>query len=95
MINWKLRIQNKVTLVSLITLIVAIVYQILNMVGVIPSIDQQAVLDVLCRCVDVLALLGIVVDPTTAGASDSAQAMGYDEPRKDYFTREDDDRSGE
>lgn len=29
-----------------------------------------------------LAILGIVVDPTTAGVGDSAQAMTYTEPKK-------------
>lgn len=30
----------------------------------------------------VLAILGVVVDPTTAGVSDSAQAMTYDTPKR-------------
>lgn len=92
-INWKLRLKNKVTLTSLVALIVAIVYQVLNMIGIIPNVEQQAVLDLLCRCIDVLALVGIVVDPTTAGASDSSQALSYEEPRYEYIEREDDDRS--
>lgn len=82
-INWKLRIMNKVTLVSLVTLIVSIVYQLLNMFGIIPTIEQQAVLDILCRIIDVLALIGIVVDPTTKGFNDTRLAMGYNEPRGD------------
>lgn len=82
-INWKLRIMNKVTLVSLATLIVSIAYQLLNMFSVIPTIEQQAVLDVLCRIIDVLALIGIVVDPTTKGLKDSHLAMSYDEPKND------------
>lgn len=31
----------------------------------------------------VLAILGVVTDPTTAGFSDSERAMGYDEPHDD------------
>ena len=31
----------------------------------------------------VLAILGIVTDPTTEGVSDSRQAMSYDKPRSD------------
>ena len=31
----------------------------------------------------ILAILGIVVDPTTDGIKDSARAMTYNEPRKD------------
>ena len=30
-----------------------------------------------------LAVLGVFVDPTTAGVSDSAQALGYEKPKKD------------
>lgn len=80
-INWKLRLQNKVTLVALITLGVSIIYQVLNLFGIIPDIDKQAIIDVLCMVVDFLALLGIVVDPTTRGFDDSTQAMNYDEPK--------------
>lgn len=92
MLNWKLRFKNKVTLVSLVTLVVAIVYQALNMVGIIPSIDQQAIIDLLCRCIDVLALVGIVVDPTTSGFGDSSLALSYEEPKYEYVERDDDDR---
>ena len=80
--NWKLRWKNKATLLSLATLIIAIVYQILNMVGIVPDIDQQKLLDTICRLIDVLALLGIVVDPTTEGIADSDLAMSYAEPSK-------------
>lgn len=31
----------------------------------------------------ILAILGIVTDPTTAGVGDSAQALTYTEPKKD------------
>ena len=31
----------------------------------------------------VLAILGIVVDPTTEGVRDSAQAMAYTQPKRD------------
>lgn len=31
----------------------------------------------------VLAILGVVNDPTTAGISDSKQAMAYDKPKAD------------
>lgn len=78
--NWKLRIKNRTTLISMISLIVAIVYQSLHMVGIVPSIPQQEILDWLCRIVDLLALLGIVVDPTTEGIGDSDLAMSYEEP---------------
>ena len=81
MINWKLRLQNKTTLISLITLGLSIIYQTLNLFGIIPDIDKQAILDVLCELVDFFALLGIVVDPTSKGIKDTSIVMQYTEPR--------------
>ena len=37
--------------------------------------------------IDVLVLIGIVVDPTTEGAGDSTQALGYDYPAPTAPTR--------
>lgn len=92
--NIKLRFQNKTTLASIVTLVIAIVYQVLHLVGVIPAIDQQAVLDVALMVVDLLALLGVVVDPTTDGIKDSSRALSYDEPATETVFRHDDNRRG-
>lgn len=78
--NWKLRVKNKTTLIALVSLVVATVYQSLRVLGVVPAIEEQQLLDWLCRLIDLLALLGIVVDPTTEGIADSELAMSYDEP---------------
>ena len=82
-INWKLRLQNKATLWSLISLIVSIVYRVLNACGVIPVIGQSLVMEIAANMLTVLALLGIIVDPTTTGISDSKRAMQYDWPWDD------------
>lgn len=82
-INWKLRLQNKATLVAIVAAIIALVYQILGLIGVVPAVSQDAVMQTATMVVNLLALLGIVVDPTTAGTSDSEQAMKYDKPRKE------------
>ena len=79
-INWKLRLQNKATLSTLIALIVAIVYQVLGWFGIIPKVPATEILDVLSVVLEALALLGIIVDPTTAGVSDSNRAMKYEIP---------------
>lgn len=81
-INWKLRLQNKVTLLSILGQIIAIVYMILGMLGIAPNIGEDTVTTLVWMAVELLALLGIVVDPTTDGIADSAQAQGYSEPRK-------------
>lgn len=80
-INWKLRLQNKTTLVALVVLCVAFIYQILGFFNVVPAISQDEVVSVISVVIKILCLLGIVVDPTTDGVSDSSQALTYEAPR--------------
>jgi len=82
-INWKLRFQNKATLTAIVLAVIALGYQILGVVGVVPSISQDALVEVFGMIINLAMLLGIVTDPTTAGVSDSIQAMTYPEPRND------------
>ena len=82
-IYWKLRFQNKTTLTAIILALVALVYQVLGLFGVVPKISQDELTTVIGMVINLLCLLGIVVDPTTDGVSDSARALTYDEPRAD------------
>lgn len=81
--NWKLRLKNKTTLISLITLVISLVYKVLDLCGVIPPFPAEKLVEIGSIFIDVLCLLGIVVDPTTHGIRDSAQAMTYEEPKKE------------
>lgn len=81
MINWKLRLKNKTTLLALCATIIAFVYQILGLFGVVPPITEESITQLVTMLINILAMLGIVVDPTTAGVSDSERALGYAEPR--------------
>ena len=82
-INWKLRLRNRATLVSIAGSAVAFIYQILDALGVVPAVDSSAVIEIAGLCITGLCALGIVVDPTTAGLSDSQRALSYQEPRRD------------
>ena len=82
-INWKLRLQNRATLAAIVAAIIALVYQILGLIGVVPAVSRDAVMQTASMVINLLVLLGIVVDPTTAGTSDSTQALKYDKPRKE------------
>lgn len=74
-INFKLRLQNKATLVALISAIFLMLQQFgLN----IPSNIQEGV----NTFVVILVILGIVTDPTTKGIADSKQALNYHEPKQ-------------
>ena len=82
-INWKLRILNKPTLAALIATIVAFVYQVLGILGVVPAISQDTIITGVGILLNILVAIGVVVDPTTSGINDSEQAMGYEKPRSD------------
>lgn len=74
-INWKLRLQNKATLTTIILAIVAFVYQMLGLFGVVPSISQDTIINLVGLVINLLVGFGIVVDPTTSGIGDSTLAM--------------------
>lgn len=76
MINWKLRLQNKATLIALL--------------GAIFLMSQQFGLEIPKNIQDgvntfvyILVLIGVINDPTTAGISDSKRALEYYEPNED------------
>ena len=83
-INWKVRLKNKNFWITLIPTVLLLVQPILRLVGV--DIDLGEIGNALLAIVDgvfvLLALLGIVTDPTTAGMSDSELALTYEEPKK-------------
>lgn len=81
-INWKVRFKNKVFLASMLALIVSFVYDALALLGVAPGVDESTVMALVDTVLKVLAAVGILVDPTTAGVGDSIQALGYIEPKK-------------
>ena len=80
-INWKLRLQNKTTLVTLIALCVTFVYQVLGLFGVVPTVSQDEVINTIGLLINILVVLGVVVDPTTNGISDSNNALNYKTPK--------------
>lgn len=82
-INWKLRFQNKVTLTAIVLAVIALVYQILGIIGIVPAVSQETIVQLAGAVINLLVLLGIVVDPTTDGIGDSDRARGYESPYKD------------
>ncbi|MDA3769158.1 phage holin [Streptococcus thermophilus] len=75
MVNFKLRLQNKATLVALISL----AFYMLQQFGLdIPDNIKSGVNTLIA----ILVGLGIVTDPTTKGIGDSEQALSYTEPKE-------------
>ena len=81
-INWKVRIRNKQFWVSVIPALALVIQAVAAVFGW--TLDFTRLVGRLIAVIDavfaLLVILGIVVDPTTAGVSDSQRAMGYEEP---------------
>jgi phi LC3 family holin len=76
-VNWKARFKNKVFLISFLALLVSFVYNVLGMFEIVPPISESQVLEFVTIVVNVLGVLGVVVDPTTQGINDSERALTY------------------
>lgn len=79
-INWKVRFRNKTWFVTFMGAVLTIVYQILGMVGISVPVSQDALTNILMMVVNLLVLLGVIIDPTTSGVTDSTRALTYDKP---------------
>ena len=77
-INWKIRFKNKTFWLTLIPAA--------GLFGV--ALDFGGLKDQLTAIVGsvfaLLAIMGVVADPTTVGVTDSIQALGYEEPKDDF-----------
>ena len=81
-INWKVRLRNKPWLASLLALIVTFVYNLLTMLEIAPAVSEEWVMGIISTVLTLLTALGVLIDPTTQGVSDSDRAMLYVEPGK-------------
>lgn len=74
-LNLKIRLKNKTFIITMMTTIIAFVYQMLAQFEVVPKITQDQTMQVLMLIVNILAGLGILVDPTTDGVKDSERVL--------------------
>ena len=85
-INWKVRLKNPAFWSGLIGVLATLAISIAQLLGFDISAvvnEWQAVLIQLATAIlGILGLLGVITDPTTAGVSDSAQALTYTKPKE-------------
>lgn len=84
-INWKVRIRNKnfwLALIPALLLLAQVVAAPFGYKWDFGVLNQQLAA-IINAVFALLSILGVVNDPTTAGSSDSAQALTYEEPRKE------------
>jgi phi LC3 family holin len=82
-VNWKVRFKNKTWLSMFLSLIVGFVFNILKMFDIVPAVTENLVTNIIGQVLTFLGLIGVIVDPTTAGLNDSNRAMSYEEPWQD------------
>lgn len=84
-INLLVRIRNKAFWLAVIPALLLVIQIVASLFGF--ELDLGDVGNKLLKLVDavfiLLAVLGIINDPTTYGLNDSKRAMGYTEPYKD------------
>lgn len=85
MINWKVRVKSKAFWVAIIPAILLLVQVVAAVFGYVLDLGElgNRLLAVVNAVFAVLAILGVVVDPTTEGVSDSARALTYTRPGVD------------
>lgn len=83
-INFGVRVKNKMFWIAFVPAVIFLIQSVCELFGV--SIDLSGkggqVITIIEALFAVLALMGVVNDPTTEGLSDSFDAMEYNEPKE-------------
>lgn len=84
-INWKVRLNNKVFWLTAIPALLLLIQAVLTLFGITWDYSELAekLSGIVTAAFVVLALLGVVNDPTVSGVSDSDLAMTYETPKND------------
>ena len=87
MINWKVRLKNPAFWTGLICVLATLAISVAQLLGVdiaeVVNGWQSALVALVTAIFGILALVGVVADPTTSGVSDSNQALTYTKPKED------------
>lgn len=84
-INWGVRFKNKTFWISIVPAVLLLAQEVCGLFGVkleIAGLSDQLIA-IIGTAFAILALMGVVNDPTVATLSDSKLAMTYDTPKKD------------
>ena len=82
--NWKVRIKNKTFWLTVIPAVLLLIQVVAAVFGYTLDFGDlgNKLLAVVNAVFALLAILGVVNDPTIAGVADSTQALTYLEPKK-------------
>ena len=93
-INWTVRLKSKNFWLAIIPAVLLLIQVVAAVFGFALDLGDlgNKLLAVVNAAFAVLAILGIVVDPTTAGLKDSQAALTYTAPKKD--TEQEEENNG-
>ena len=81
-INWKVRFMHKSFLLAMFSLVLILAQQVGAVFGYdVTNMMGEQLTAIFHTVLSILVLMGIIVDPTTKGTSNSQQAQTYREPR--------------
>lgn len=82
-INWKVRINNKAFWLAIIPATLIFIQAVASVFGFVIELGElgNKLLNVVESAFIILAIVGVVNDPTTSGISDSEQALTYTKPK--------------
>ncbi|MBD8520135.1 phage holin [Lysinibacillus fusiformis] len=81
-INWKVRLQHIPFLLGLFSLLLLLAQQVGAIFGLdLTAAMSEQIASILNTVLSILVLMGVIVDPTTKGTSDSEKALMYRRPR--------------
>lgn len=82
--NWTVRFKNKTFWITFIPAMLLLIQTVLALFGIEWNYDllNEQLLAIVNALFVVLTILGVVVDPTTLGVTDSEQALTYEEPKE-------------
>lgn len=80
-LNLKVRAKNPVFWITIIPALATFVYTVLACFEITPPVSQSVLENALLAIVTALTTIGVLVDPTTKGITDSERALTYTEPQ--------------
>ena len=82
-INWIIRIKNKNFWLAIIPAVILLIQAVANVFGITIDLGDMGskLIEVVNTVFVVLAIIGVVTDPTTEGVGDSQRALTYDKPQ--------------
>lgn len=80
--NLKVRLKNVTFWITFLPMCVSFIYQVLSLFNIVPKISENDVINVITTIITFLGNIGVLIDPTTKGITDSTQAMTYETPKE-------------